>query len=67
MNHDGLSASIVLRDEDNQLSEVTADRNYSPGDEVFIKYGEFSNATLMLDFGFTFPYNIHDEVCFLIS
>jgi hypothetical protein len=22
MNHDGLSASIVLRDEDNQLSEV---------------------------------------------
>ncbi|KAG7565751.1 Rubisco LSMT substrate-binding domain superfamily [Arabidopsis suecica] len=62
MNHDGLSASIVLSDEDNQLSEVTADRNYSPGDEVFIKYGEFSNATLMLDFGFTLPYNIHDEV-----
>ncbi|CAH8268667.1 unnamed protein product [Arabidopsis lyrata] len=62
MNHDGLSASIVLSDEDNQLSEVTADRNYSPGDEVFIKYGEFSNATLMLDFGFTVPYNIHDEV-----
>ncbi|KAG7628556.1 Rubisco LSMT substrate-binding domain [Arabidopsis thaliana x Arabidopsis arenosa] len=36
--------------------QVTADRNYSPGDEVFIKYGEFSNATLMLDFGFTLPY-----------
>uniref|UniRef100_A0A1J3FS42 Ribulose-1,5 bisphosphate carboxylase/oxygenase large subunit N-methyltransferase, chloroplastic n=1 Tax=Noccaea caerulescens TaxID=107243 RepID=A0A1J3FS42_NOCCA len=62
MNHDGLSASIVLSDEDNQLSEVTADRDYSPGDEVFIRYGEFSNATLMLDFGFTLPYNIHDEV-----
>lgn len=62
MNHDGLSASIVLSDEDNQLSEVTADRDYGPGDEVFIRYGEFSNATLMLDFGFTLPYNIHDEV-----
>lgn len=62
MNHDGLSASIVLTDEDNQLSEVTADRDYSPGDEVLIRYGEFSNATLMLDFGFTFPYNTHDEV-----
>ncbi|KAF3494933.1 hypothetical protein DY000_02056238 [Brassica cretica] len=62
MNHDGLSASIVLTDEDNQLSEVTADRDYSPGDEVLIRYGEFSNATLMLDFGFTLPYNTHDEV-----
>lgn len=62
MNHDGLSASIVLSDEDNQLSEVTADRDYSPGDEVLIRYGEFSNATLMLDFGFTLPYNTHDEV-----
>ncbi|WZZ15801.1 hypothetical protein YC2023_108890 [Brassica napus] len=49
MNHDGLSASIVLTDEDNQLSEV------------LIRYGEFSNATLMLDFGFTLPYNTHDE------
>ncbi|CAN8268072.1 unnamed protein product [Cochlearia groenlandica] len=62
VNHDGLSSSIVLSDEDNQLSEVNADRNYSPGDEVFIRYGEFSNATLVLDFGFTLPHNIHDEV-----
>ncbi|KAJ0246949.1 Rubis-subs-bind domain-containing protein [Hirschfeldia incana] len=62
VNHDGLFASIVLSDEDNRLSEVTADRNYSVGDEVFIRYGEFSNATLMLDFGFTLPYNTHDEV-----
>ncbi|XP_010504351.1 PREDICTED: ribulose-1,5 bisphosphate carboxylase/oxygenase large subunit N-methyltransferase, chloroplastic-like isoform X2 [Camelina sativa] len=37
MNHDGLSASIVISDEDKQLSEVTADRNYSPGDEVQIQ------------------------------
>ncbi|CAH8389698.1 unnamed protein product [Eruca vesicaria subsp. sativa] len=67
VNHDGLSASIVLSDEDNQLSEVTADRDYSPGDEVFIRYGEFSNATLMLDFGFTLPYNTHDEVQILMD
>ncbi|KAF2590457.1 hypothetical protein F2Q70_00040899 [Brassica cretica] len=30
--------------------------------QVLIRYGEFSNATLMLDFGFTLPYNTHDEV-----
>ncbi|CAN7093328.1 unnamed protein product [Brassica rapa subsp. narinosa] len=56
MNHDGLSASIVLTDEDNQLSEVTADRDYSPDNSVLIRYGEFSNATLMP------TYNTHDEV-----
>ncbi|XP_010534451.1 PREDICTED: histone-lysine N-methyltransferase setd3 isoform X2 [Tarenaya hassleriana] len=62
MNHDGFSESIVVDDEDEQLSEVTADRNYNPGEEVFISYGRFSNATLSLDFGFTLPYNIHDQV-----
>ncbi|XP_022765260.1 ribulose-1,5 bisphosphate carboxylase/oxygenase large subunit N-methyltransferase, chloroplastic isoform X2 [Durio zibethinus] len=62
MNHDGVSNSIVLFDEDKKLSEVIADRNYSPGEEVLISYGKFPNATLLLDFGFTLPYNIHDQV-----
>lgn len=30
--------------------------------KVLIRYGKFSNATLLLDFGFTLPYNIHDQV-----
>ncbi|XP_070678453.1 ribulose-1,5 bisphosphate carboxylase/oxygenase large subunit N-methyltransferase, chloroplastic isoform X7 [Malus domestica] len=29
---------------------------------VLIRYGKFSNATLLLDFGFTHSYNIHDQV-----
>ncbi|KAK6228096.1 SET domain - like 9 [Theobroma cacao] len=62
MNHDGVSDSIVLFDEDKKLSEVIADRNYAPGQEVLINYGNFPNATLLLDFGFTLPYNIHDQV-----
>ncbi|KAJ4719777.1 fructose-bisphosphate aldolase-lysine N-methyltransferase, chloroplastic [Melia azedarach] len=62
LNHDGLSEAIVLNDEDKQLSEVIADRNYAPKEEVLIRYGNFSNATLILDFGFTLPYNRHDEV-----
>ncbi|XP_021295626.1 uncharacterized protein LOC110425135 isoform X6 [Herrania umbratica] len=62
MNHDGVSDSIVLFDEDKKLSEVIADRNYVPGQEVLINYGNFPNATLPLDFGFTLPYNIHDQV-----
>ncbi|GLT88933.1 hypothetical protein SLE2022_069400 [Rubroshorea leprosula] len=62
LNHDGMSNSIVLSDEDKKLSEVFADRNYAPGEEVLISYGKFPNATLLLDFGFTFPHNIHDKV-----
>lgn len=60
-NHDGLSETIVLSDEDKELSEVIADCVYVPGDQVLISYGKFSNATLLLDFGFTLSHNIYDE------
>ncbi|XP_057981818.1 uncharacterized protein LOC131167065 isoform X3 [Malania oleifera] len=62
LNHDGVSEAVVLSDEDKQLSEVIADRNYCHGEQVFIRYGKFPNATLLLDFGFTLPYNIYDQV-----
>ncbi|KAI4351157.1 hypothetical protein L6164_005539 [Bauhinia variegata] len=62
LNHEGVSEAIVLSDDDKQCSEVVADRDYAPGEQVLISYGKFSNATLMLDFGFTLPYNNHDEV-----
>ncbi|KAL7253051.1 hypothetical protein ACSBR1_007551 [Camellia fascicularis] len=62
LNHDDAAEEVVLSDEDKKLSEVIADCNYSPGDQVLIRYGKFSNATLLLDFGFTLSYNIYDEV-----
>ncbi|WJX21723.1 [histone H3]-lysine(4) N-trimethyltransferase [Trifolium repens] len=62
LNHDGISEAIVMSDDNKQCSEVIADRDYVPGEQVLIRYGKFSNATLMLDFGFTIPYNIYDEV-----
>ncbi|XP_052485579.1 uncharacterized protein LOC105779833 isoform X4 [Gossypium raimondii] len=46
---------------------VIADRNYAPGEEVLINYGKFPNAMLLLDFGFTVPYNIHDQVQIQLS
>lgn len=61
MNHDGTSAAFILNDDNKQLSEVVADRSYRSGEQVLIRYGKFSNATLLLDFGFTVPYNIHDQ------
>ncbi|XP_038889894.1 fructose-bisphosphate aldolase-lysine N-methyltransferase, chloroplastic isoform X2 [Benincasa hispida] len=62
LNHNGASEAMVLNDYDKQLSEVIADRDYAPGEQVLIRYGKYSNATLMLDFGFALPYNIHDQV-----
>ncbi|KEH44530.1 SET domain protein [Medicago truncatula] len=62
LNHDGISEAIVMSDDDNKCSEVFSDRDYVPGEQVLIRYGKFSNATLMLDFGFTIPYNIYDQV-----
>ncbi|XP_031375292.1 fructose-bisphosphate aldolase-lysine N-methyltransferase, chloroplastic isoform X2 [Punica granatum] len=61
LNHDGLAKAIVLSDEEEQISEVLADRDYAPGEQIWITYGKFSNATLLLEFGFTLPHNIHDE------
>ncbi|XP_022133564.1 histone-lysine N-methyltransferase setd3 isoform X2 [Momordica charantia] len=62
LNHDGTLEAVILNDDDNQLSEVIADRDYAPGEHVLISYGKYSNATLMLDFGFALPYNMHDQV-----
>ncbi|XP_020592629.1 fructose-bisphosphate aldolase-lysine N-methyltransferase, chloroplastic [Phalaenopsis equestris] len=62
LNHDGASEAVLLSDDDKEISEVIADRNYSVGEEVLIRYGKFSNSVLMLDYGFTLPHNINDQV-----
>ncbi|KAJ8535488.1 hypothetical protein K7X08_023208 [Anisodus acutangulus] len=61
-NHSDLSDTTVLGSEEKQLSEVIADYGYAPGDQVLIRYGKFSNARLLLDFGFTLPCNKYDQV-----
>lgn len=62
LNHDGTSEAYLLSDESKQHSEVIADRNLAPGDEIMIRYGRFSNATLLLDFGFSVTCNKYDQV-----
>ncbi|CAN6471134.1 unnamed protein product [Victoria cruziana] len=76
LNHDGCSEACLLSDDDKEVSEVIAEQNYAPGEEVgpvviisvvLISYGKFSNATLLLDFGFTLPYNPYDQVQFCMG
>ncbi|CAI9273491.1 unnamed protein product [Lactuca saligna] len=62
LNHDGFSETDVLSDDFQQVSEVISDQNYAPGDEILIRYGKFSNARLLLDFGFILPCNKYDQV-----
>ncbi|KAM0920591.1 hypothetical protein ACQ4PT_007421 [Festuca glaucescens] len=61
LNHDGDSDSILVYDEQKDVSEVIADRNYAVGEQVMIRYGKYSNATLALNFGFTLSRNIYDQ------
>ncbi|XP_071708067.1 uncharacterized protein [Rutidosis leptorrhynchoides] len=61
-NHDSFLETDVLSDDFTQVSEVIADENYAPGDEVFIRYRKFSNARLLLDFGFALAYNKYNQV-----
>ncbi|KAL5222535.1 hypothetical protein ABZP36_027248 [Zizania latifolia] len=67
LNHDGVSGSVLLYDEQNDVSEVVADRNYAVGEQVMIRYGKYSNATLALNFGFTLSRNIYDQVLIQID
>ncbi|KAI3710583.1 hypothetical protein L2E82_40367 [Cichorium intybus] len=61
LNDDGFSETDVLGDDFKQVLEVIVDKSYGPGDEVLIRYGKFSNATLLLDFGFILPSNKYDQ------
>lgn len=61
LNHDGVSDSILVYDEEKDVSEVIADRSYAVGEQVMIRYGKYSNATLALNFGFTLSRNIYDQ------
>ncbi|XP_042505869.1 fructose-bisphosphate aldolase-lysine N-methyltransferase, chloroplastic isoform X3 [Macadamia integrifolia] len=62
LNHDEFSEAVLLSDKHKKTSEVIAERDYATGEEVLIRYGKFPNTTLLQDFGFTLPYNIHDQV-----
>lgn len=60
LNHNNTSGTYLYGNEHKQHSEVTADVDYAVGDEVLIRYGKFSNATLLLDYGFTLSNNTWD-------
>ncbi|KAJ8511506.1 hypothetical protein OPV22_001940 [Ensete ventricosum] len=67
LNHDGTCDAVLLDDVHKEISEVIVDRDYAVGEQVMIRYGKFSNATLLLDFGFTLPYNKYDQVQLLMD
>ncbi|KAL8536876.1 hypothetical protein ACS0TY_012161 [Phlomoides rotata] len=60
VNHDNTSGAHLFGDEQEQNLVVTAVRDYAKGDEVLIRYGKFSNAALLLRFGFTLSNNTWD-------
>uniref|UniRef100_A0A0E0JUC0 SET domain-containing protein n=1 Tax=Oryza punctata TaxID=4537 RepID=A0A0E0JUC0_ORYPU len=67
LNHDGVFGSVLLYDEQKDVCEIIADRNYAVGEQVMIRYGKYSNATLALNFGFTLARNIYDQALIRID
>ncbi|GJP54374.1 hypothetical protein CLOM_g13471, partial [Closterium sp. NIES-68] len=69
INHNPGTHTLLCYDEEQQVVEITADRDYEPGEQVLVSYGDLSNGVLALDFGFTVADNPHDsvEMCVLIS
>ncbi|XP_052151866.1 uncharacterized protein LOC127770230 isoform X2 [Oryza glaberrima] len=67
LNHDGVFGSVLIYDEQKDVCEIIADRNYAVGEQVMIRYGKYSNATLALNFGFTLARNIYDQALIRID
>uniref|UniRef100_A0A0E0FZM7 NAB domain-containing protein n=1 Tax=Oryza nivara TaxID=4536 RepID=A0A0E0FZM7_ORYNI len=67
LNHDGVFGSVLIYDEQKNVCEIIADRNYAVGEQVMIRYGKYSNATLALNFGFTLARNIYDQALIRID
>ncbi|KAF4583108.1 SET domain-containing protein [Ophiocordyceps camponoti-floridani] len=59
-NHSS-SASTVKASYDATSYTFTTTRAHSPGQELLLCYGNHSNDTLLVDYGFTLPANPHDE------
>jgi histone-lysine N-methyltransferase SETD3 len=57
----------LIYDEQKDVCEIIADRNYAVGEQVMIRYGKYSNATLALNFGFTLARNIYDQALIRID
>ena len=47
--------------------EIITDDTYQPHQQVFISYGPHDNRTLFLNYGFTLPHNIHNNVSFSVG
>ncbi len=43
--------------------EITADRAYAEGEEVYISYGKHGNDFLLAEYGFVMDGNVWDDVC----
>eukprot|EP01100_Stratorugosa_tubuloviscum_P004292 TRINITY_DN206_c2_g2_i1.p1 TRINITY_DN206_c2_g2~~TRINITY_DN206_c2_g2_i1.p1 ORF type:complete len:487 (+),score=186.68 TRINITY_DN206_c2_g2_i1:71-1462(+) len=46
---------------------VIASKNYEPGEQIYISYGQLSNANLLRLYGFIFTENIYDSVQLFIT
>ncbi|OAA78123.1 SET domain protein [Akanthomyces lecanii RCEF 1005] len=59
-NHSSAGCAVAFSTE---AYDITADREYQEGEEVYTSYGTHSNDFLLAEYGFVLPDNPNDQLC----
>eukprot|EP00276_Gloeochaete_wittrockiana_P008005 CAMPEP_0184644264 /NCGR_PEP_ID=MMETSP0308-20130426/1017_1 /TAXON_ID=38269 /ORGANISM="Gloeochaete witrockiana, Strain SAG 46.84" /LENGTH=351 /DNA_ID=CAMNT_0027072701 /DNA_START=444 /DNA_END=1499 /DNA_ORIENTATION=+ len=62
LNHSDASNKFLYFDPRAKSVRLRANRDYEPGEQVFVSYGQKSNAELLVGYGFAIRDNLYDSV-----
>ncbi|KAK6496414.1 hypothetical protein TWF481_002433 [Arthrobotrys musiformis] len=61
-NHDARGAESCTVTFSPDGLRVTTQKSYTPGEEIFVTYGDYNNDHLLVEYGFTLPQNHNDNI-----
>lgn len=62
LNHNSTANIIVKFEKDNKTLDIITNDYYKAGEQMFINYGPHGNRTLICEYGFILPKNIHSQI-----
>lgn len=67
LNMSCASSAFISADEEHSIAFLKSDRFYTPGDQIFINYGEKTSGELYISYGFYPEENPHDACLYLLQ